>query len=149
MSEKAESGTVLAVCVSREKGTQKQNVGSAHFIEDFGIEGDAHAGKWHRQVSILGSDSVAKAQKNLTETLAPGAFAENILAEGLCFYELSVGTRLRIGTALCEVTQIGKECHQDCEIRKKTGDCVMPREGIFVRVVRSGRAKAGDRIVVM
>lgn len=140
---------IRAVCISEKKGQVKHPVESIELTQDWGIQGDAHAGKWHRQVSILGSDSVAKAQKNLTETLAPGAFAENILAEGLCFYELSVGTRLRIGTALCEVTQISKECHQDCEIRKKTGDCVMPREGIFVRVVRSGRAKAGDRIVVM
>ena len=85
----------------------------------------------------------------MNEILLPGDFAENILAEGVCFYELPVGTKLQIGTAVCEVTQIGKECHQDCEIRKKTGDCVMPREGIFVRVNQSGKAKAGDRIIVL
>lgn len=143
------AAVIRAVCISEKKGQVKYPVESVELIQDWGIRGDAHAGKWHRQVSILGTDSVAKTQKNLTEALVPGAFAENILAEGFPFYELSVGTRLRIGTALCEVTQIGKECHTDCEIRKKTGDCVMPREGIFVRVIESGRAKAGDPIVIV
>lgn len=145
----APSAIIRAVCISEEKGQPKHPVECIELIRDWGIRGDAHAGKWHRQVSILGAESVAKVQKNMSGTLVPGAFAENILAEGMCFYELMVGTRLRIGTAVCEVTQIGKECHQSCEIRKKTGDCVMPREGIFVRVIESGKARAGDLIVLL
>ena len=108
-----------------------------YLIPDHGIVGDAHAGNWHRQVSLLGTESVAKVQKYVDFELQAGAFAENILVEGICLYELPVGTRMMIGTALCEVTQIGKECHSDCAIRKAAGDCVMPREGIFVKVVLS------------
>lgn len=150
---KADNGgpgaVIRAVCISERKGEIKRPVEYIELIRDWGIQGDAHGGNGHRQVSILGAESVAKLQKHMTERLFPGAFAENILAEGLCFYELPVGTRLQIGTAVCEVTQIGKECHQDCEIRKKTGDCVMPREGIFVRVIQSGKAQAGDLIIVL
>lgn len=144
-----QTAVIRAVCVSEKKGERKRPVKCIELVEDWGIQGDAHAGNWHRQVSILGAESVAKLQESMNEILLPGDFAENILAEGVCFYELPVGTKLQIGTAVCEVTQIGKECHQDCEIRKKTGDCVMPREGIFVRVNQSGKAKAGDRIIVL
>lgn len=144
-----QTAVIRAVCISGKKGERKRPVKCVELVEDWGIQGDAHAGKWHRQVSILGAESVAKLQESMNEILLPGDFAENILAEGICFYELPVGTKLQIGTAVCEVTQIGKECHQDCEIRKKTGDCVMPREGIFVRVIQSGKAKAGDRIIVL
>ncbi len=143
------TAVIRAVCISERKGEIKHPVESIELVQDWGIQGDAHAGNWHRQVSLLGTESVAKIQESMSETLPPGAFAENILAEGICFYELPVGTKLQIGTAVCEVTQIGKECHQDCEIRKKTGDCVMPREGIFVRVLKPGKAKAGDRITVL
>ena len=118
MSEKAESGTVLAVCVSREKGTQKQNVGSAHFIEDFGIEGDAHAGKWHRQVSLV--------------------------VTNLDFRSFPVGTRLICRDVILEMTQIGKECHHGCLIFQKMGECIMPREGVFAKVIRGGEIKIGD-----
>ena len=140
---------IKAVCISEEKGTQKHTVDSISLIPDHGILGDAHAGNWHRQVSLLAAESVEKVQKNISFTLFPGAFAENILTEGICLYELPVGTRLRIGTALCEVTQIGKECHHDCAIRKAAGDCVMPREGIFVKVLTPGSARPGDFINIV
>lgn len=116
---------------------------------EHGIIVDAHAGNWHRQISLLGIESVRKVQDKVSFRLPAGAFAENILVEGLCLYELPVGTKLRIGTALCEVTQIGKECHTSCAIRELTGDCVMPREGIFVKVIESGTAKAGDKVTVL
>ena len=142
-------GNVIAVCTSPAKGTQKTNVGTGKFIEDWGIEGDAHAGNWHRQVSLLSAESVEKLQQKLSFELAHGAFAENILVKSMSVHTLPVGTRLRIGEALCEVTQIGKECHNDCAIRKAAGDCVMPREGIFVKVLESGAVKTGDKIEIV
>ncbi len=137
---------VLAVCISEMRGIQKHPVEQAELREDHGIVGDAHAGAWHRQVSILGVDSVEKLQDKITLKLKPGDFAENILVEGMCVYHLPVGTKLRLGTALCQVTQIGKTCHNDCAIRRAAGDCVMPREGIFVRVLESGTVKPGDEV---
>ena len=144
-----EHAVIKAVCISQVKGVQKTPVDMIELVPDHGITGDAHAGNWHRQVSLLGAESVAKVQEKIDFPLQPGAFAENVLTEGLCLYELPVGTRVKIGTATCEVTQIGKECHFDCEIRRKAGDCVMPREGIFVKVLLPGTAKAGDYVVVM
>lgn len=142
-------GKILAVCISQRKGEQKHPMEEIELIPDWGIQGDAHAGNWHRQVSLLGEESVEKVQKNIDFPLLPGAFAENILVEGICLYRLPVGAKLRIGSALCEVTQIGKECHADCAIRKKAGDCVMPREGIFVKVLQPGKARAGDTVEVL
>ncbi len=139
---------INAVCISEKKGQQKHPVESVHLRPEHGIDGDAHAGNWHRQVSLLGQESVDRLQEKIPIRLFPGAFAENILCEGLDLYRLPVGTRLRIGTALCEVTQIGKECHADCAIRRQAGDCVMPREGIFVIVLEEGDAKAGDTVAV-
>lgn len=140
---------IRAVCISGKKGEQKHPVEEIQLIPDFGIPGDAHAANWHRQVSLLGVESVAKVQQHISFQLLPGAFAENILTEGILLYDLPVGTKLRIGTALCEVTQIGKECHNHCAIRKAAGDCVMPREGIFVKVVEEGSVKAGDSVIVL
>ena len=141
---------VLAVCISEVRGIQKHPVECAELRVDHGIVGDAHAGNWHRQVSLLGVESVEKLQEKLdTIRLRPGDFAENILVSGITVYKLPVGTRLRIGTALCEVTQIGKECHHDCAIRKAAGDCVMPREGIFVKVLENGTVKPGDAVEVV
>ena len=140
---------VLAVCISEVRGIQKHPIEEAELRAGHGIVGDAHAGDWHRQVSILGIESVHKLQEKITLQLKAGDFAENILVEGICVYELPVGTKLRLGTALCEVTQIGKTCHNDCAIRKAAGDCVMPREGIFVRVLESGRVKPGDELTLM
>ena len=142
-------GVVKAVCTSSVKGVQKTEVESVVLVPDFGIAGDAHAGNWHRQVSLLGAESAAKVQEKISFKLTPGAFAENILTEGICLYELPVGTRLRLGPdAICEVTQIGKECHYDCAIRKAAGDCVMPREGIFVKVLKEGSVRPGDELEI-
>ena len=143
------TGIIRAVCLSEKKGEQKHPVDSVRLLPRHGIVGDAHAGDWHRQVSLLGVESVARLQEKISLPLLPGAFAENILCEGLVLYELPVGTRLRIGSALCEVTQIGKECHADCAIRRQAGDCVMPREGIFAVVLEEGQARPGDLVEVV
>ncbi len=143
------SALIRAVCVSEKKGQQKHPVEEIRLVPHVGIPGDAHAGDWHRQVSLLGADSVARLQEKIRIPLLPGAFAENILCEGISLFQLPVGTKLRVGTALCEVTQIGKECHADCAIRQQAGDCVMPREGIFVRVLEEGKARAGDPVEVI
>ena len=140
---------IRAVCISEKKGQQKHPVPEIQLIPELGIPDDAHAGNWHRQISLLGTDSVAQVQAKIDIQLKPGAFAENILCEGICLYRLSVGTRLQVGTAVCQVTQIGKECHTDCAIRQQAGDCVMPREGVFAVVLEPGIAKAGDVIEVL
>jgi len=147
--ECASKGRIVAVCVSEKKGEQKHEVDAVHLIPRHGIDGDAHAGDWNRQVSLLGIESVKKVQDKIEFKLQNGAFAENILTEGLILYELPVGTRLKIGNALAEVTQIGKECHSSCAIREAAGDCVMPREGIFVKVLEPGDVRAGDEIAVL
>ena len=138
---------VKAVCISEKKGTVKKPVSEIMLKIAHGVEGDAHAGNWKRQVSLLSVESVDKLRA-LHPDLPPGVFAENILTEGLTLYELPVGTRLRVGGALLEVTQIGKECHADCEIRRKTGDCVMPREGVFATVLEEAAVRAGDPVEV-
>lgn len=139
---------ILAVCISERKGEQKHPVEQIELKVDHGIVGDAHAGNWHRQVSLLGKESVQKVQEKIDFPLKPGDFAENILTEGMILYELPVGTRLKLGEALCEVTQIGKECHYGCAIRKAAGDCVMPREGIFVKVLTPGIVRPGDELTL-
>jgi MOSC domain-containing protein YiiM len=140
---------VLAVCISEVRGICKHPVDSVHLIPDHGIEGDAHAGHWHRQVSLLAQESVDGMQSKITTVqLKPGDFAENVLTRGIDLKTLPVGTRLRIGSALCEVTQIGKECHADCAIRQQVGDCVMPREGIFVKVLTEGHVRPGDSVEI-
>lgn len=141
-------GEVVAVCVSKRKGTVKKNVGRARLRVDWGIEGDAHAGDWHRQVSLLAWESIEKMRAqglNVRE----GSFAENITTRGLELHTLPVGTRMRLGSALVEVTQIGKLCHTKCAIFKMVGDCVMPREGIFVRVLEGGEVAVGDAVEVI
>lgn len=143
------SPKILAVCISERKGEQKHAVKSITLKKDYGIIGDAHAGKWHRQVSLLAAESVLRLEKVTGMKFPAGAFAENILTQGVTLHDLPVGTKLRIGTALCEVTQIGKECHNDCAIRKAAGDCVMPREGIFAQVLEDGEAKSGDNVEVI
>jgi MOSC domain-containing protein YiiM len=139
---------VMAVCISKEKGVQKKSVPEIEVKRSHGIVGDAHAGDWHRQISLLGEESVDKVRHLLPE-LPAGAFAENILTRGRILYKLPVGTKLKVGAARLEVTQIGKECHMSCEIRKKTGDCVMPREGIFAIVLEEGTIRPGDEITVL
>ena len=139
---------VTAVCISTMKGVPKKEVPEIEVKIDHGIVGDAHAGNWHRQISLLAGESVDKMREKIP-TLQNGAFAENIVTRGLTLYELPVGTRLRVGPALLEVTQIGKECHSACAIKKVTGDCVMPREGIFAKVLEEGVIRAGDAIEVV
>lgn len=139
---------VTAVCISAAKGVQKHPVSEISVKIRHGIEGDAHAGDWHRQISLLGEESADKI-RFLIPDLLPGAFAENILTRGITLYQLPVGTRLKVGESVLEVTQIGKQCHQSCEIRRLTGDCVMPREGIFAVVIKEGIIRAGDSIEVL
>jgi MOSC domain-containing protein YiiM len=140
---------VVGVSVSAKKGVPKENIPRGEFIADYGVKGDAHAGKWHRQVSFLGQESIDAMSKMGIENLRSGNFAENVTTEGICLYELPVGARFRINDALFEVTQIGKECHQHCAIYQKLGDCVMPREGIFAKVLESGTAKPGDELILL
>lgn len=141
--------SVVAINISERKGVAKETIPEGNFLVDFGLEGDAHAGKWHRQVSLLGVESIRKIEQLGVEGLDTGSFAENITTEGITLYELPVGTQFRIGTCLFEVTQIGKECHQHCAIYHQVGDCVMPREGIFARVLSGGIIRPGDPIEVV
>ncbi len=143
-------GRVLAISVSEKKGTLKKNVSSAKIIEDWGIEGDAHAGKWHRQVSFLAVESIDKMRKAGLPGLRPGAFAENITSEFINVPKLKIGSRVKIGkNAELEITQIGKECHAHCAIYAQVGDCVMPREGIFAKVIKSGEINVDDKIQII
>ena len=136
---------VTSVNISEKKGTVKHPVEEARLLPHHGIVGDAHAGDWHRQVSMLAEESVDKL-RDLLPQLKAGAFAENINTVGIDLKSLPVGTRLQIGTAVAEVTQIGKECHNDCAIKKAVGQCVMPTAGIFAVVVREGNVRPGDEI---
>nr|WP_314463682.1 molybdenum cofactor synthesis domain-containing protein [uncultured Clostridium sp.] len=141
-------GKIVAVCISEKKGTQKINVHSAEFIKEYGIKGDAHAGKWHRQVSLLSNDKI-EAFKNRGAEVAEGAFGENLIVDGIDFRSLPVGTRFQCNDVLLELTQIGKECHTGCEIYHKMGDCIMPREGVFARVLSGGIIREGDDMAVL
>ncbi len=148
MSAHAVDGTVVSVNVADAKGVRKQPVESITLVVEHGVEGDAHAGPWHRQVSLLANESIEK-MKPSCPTVEPGAFGENITTEGITVYELPVGARFYAGEALLEVTQIGKVCHDRCAIFHQAGDCVMPREGIFARVVEGGSIVPGNGIVLM
>ena len=140
---------VVAVCISEKKGTQKHNVGSCKLIEHFGLEGDAHAGKWHRQVSLLARES-ADIMRQKGVNLKDGDFGENIVTEGIELKSLPVGTILKIGNnIIMKVTQIGKLCHDRCAIYYKAGDCIMPREGIFAEIIKGSTIKTGDEITIL
>ena len=139
---------VTSVNISEKKGTVKHPVEEARLLPHHGIVGDAHAGDWHRQVSMLAEESVDKLRA-LLPRLKAGAFAENINTVGIDLKSLPVGTRLQIGTAVAEVTQIGKECHNDCAIKKATSTCVMPTEGIFAAVLQEGTVRAGDPVEII
>jgi MOSC domain-containing protein YiiM len=140
---------VLAVSISTTKGVKKDNVPAARVLVNFGLEGDAHAGDWHRQVSLLAVESIAKMRRQGLD-LKPGDFAENLTTQGIDIPHLPVGTRLRVGKEVeLEVTQIGKACHHGCAIKQAVGDCVMPREGIFARVLRGGIVHPNDIIEVL
>lgn len=140
-------GKVIAVCASPQKGTLKTNVGTAHFLADWGIEGDAHAGTWHRQVSLLSYERVEEFRAR-GANVSDGAFGENLLVEGYDFKTFPIGTRFRCGDVLLELTQIGKKCHSGCEIFKQVGDCIMPREGVFTKVLQGGVITVGDELTV-
>ncbi len=142
-------GKVISINRSDKKGVIKEPIGSGLFIEDYGLENDAHSGNWHRQVSLLALESFEKMKNQGVEGLTPGVFAENITTEGIVLHELPVGTRLKIGETIQEVTQIGKACHTGCAISQKVGKCVMPLEGIFTRVIKGGIIKEGDSIEVI
>ena len=139
---------VVSVNISEKKGTIKREVPEIRLRLRHGIEGDAHAGDWHRQISLLAEESVDK-MRTLLPQLQPGAFAENINTRGIELKTLPIGTRLRLGETVVEVTQIGKECHSDCEIKRLTGKCVMPTEGIFAVVVKEGTVRKGDKIEIL
>lgn len=141
-------GKIMAVCISEKRGTQKKNIEKVRLIENFGLEGDAHGGNWHRQVSLLSYEKVlAFEEKGIS--VEDGAFGENLLVEGFDFKTLPVGTRFRCGDALLEMTQIGKECHSHCEIYQAVGDCIMPREGVFARVLHGGEIQIGDELEIV
>lgn len=138
-------GKINAICISERRGTQKKFVDSATFVTEFGIDGDAHAGDWHRQVSFLGQAEIDDFKARGAKVEA-GAFGENIIAEGFTFKSLPVGTRLQSGDVFFEITQIGKECHNHCAIYQQVGDCIMPREGVFARVLHGGKISVGDEL---
>ncbi len=140
---------IVSVNTSPKKGTFKYPVQEARLLCGFGIEGDAHGGNWHRQISLLAQESIDKMTALGIEALRPGMFAENVTTGGIELYTLPVGACLRLGEALVEVTQIGKECHQHCEIYRKVGKCVMPLEGIFVKVLKEGTIRPGDPVEVL
>ena len=141
-------GKVLAVCISEKKGTEKKNVGSARFIEDWGIENDSHAGKWHRQVSLLSHEKIEAFRARGAEVI-DGAFGENLVVEGFDFRTLPVGTKFKCNDVVLELTQIGKECHSGCAIYQKMGECIMPREGVFTRVLHGGEISVGDTLEIL
>ncbi|OUN41236.1 MOSC domain-containing protein [Anaerotignum lactatifermentans] len=141
-------GKIMAVCISEKRGTRKKNIEKVRLIENFGLEGDAHGGNWHRQVSLLSYEKV-RAFEEKGISVEDGAFGENLLVEGFDFKTLPVGTRFRCGEALLEMTQIGKECHSHCEIYQAVGDCIMPREGVFARVLHGGMIQIGDEMEIV
>ena len=142
-------GKIIAISISEKKGQKKHNIESANLIVDHGMEGDAHAGNWHRQISLLGIASIEHMREKGAD-VKPGDFAENITVEGIVLYDLPVGTKLQLGPeVLLEVTQIGKECHQGCEIMKQVGSCIMPTQGIFGKVLKNGTINVGDDVSII
>ena len=139
---------VLAICISKHKGTLKNEVSEANFIEEFGIEWDAHAGKWHRQVSLLAFEKIDDF-RNKGGNVDFGAFGENLVVDGIELHKLPVGQQLQVGEVLLEVTQIGKECHDKCAIYYQVGECIMPKNGIFTRVLKGGKVKVGDQCTLI
>ena len=141
-------GIIKAICISPAKGTTKHNVDSAVLIEDWGIENDAHAGKWHRQVSLLNKEKIDEFNAR-GANVKDGAFGENLIVTDIDFKNLPIGTRFASGEVLLELTQIGKKCHNDCIIKQTMGDCIMPREGVFCRVLHGGKLVPGDELIVI
>lgn len=143
------TGVVIAINISKEKGVIKTPIEVGIFKENHGLVGDAHAGDWHRQVSLLGDESIDKIRAMGIDDLGSGKFAENITTKDIILYKLPVGTKLKIGETIQEVTQIGKKCHAGCAIKSQVGDCVMPREGIFTKILKAGEIRPGDKIEVI
>jgi len=141
-------GQIVAVCISERKGEKKTPVDGVELRPNYGVVGDAHAGDWHRQVSLLATESIHKMQQMGLDVEA-GDFGENISTSGIDLVSLAVGTRLKSREVLLEITQIGKECHTRCSIYHQAGDCVMPKEGIFAKVLKGDHIKAGDAVVVV
>lgn len=141
-------GTLRAICISEKRGTAKKTVSKAEIIADYGIKNDAHAGAWHRQISMLSREDIDDFNSrggNVTD----GEFGENLIISGLDFSQLTPGRRIRIGSAVLEITQIGKECHSDCEIKKRVGMCIMPLKGVFARALSGGTISPGDRADIL
>ena len=140
-------GKILAICTSPARGTVKTPQPEAKLTVGWGVEGDAHGGNWHRQVSLLSAEKIEAFRRKIW--VEYGAFGENLVVEGFDFRTLPVGSRLAVGGAVLELTQIGKECHNDCVIRRQTGDCIMPREGVFARVLQEGVVHVGDEMILL
>ncbi len=140
--------SVVSINSSEKKGTVKLPSRSGLLLENGGLKGDAHAGDGHRQLSLLDSESILEIEELSGEEISFGSFAENITTKGICLSQLPISTRLVIGKSLIEITQIGKQCHADCEIKKRVGKCVMPQRGVFARVIRGGEIFVGDEISV-
>jgi len=143
------SGKLLAISISKKKGIPKSNINSALLIENWGIDGDAHAGDWHRQISLLAMESIERMREKGLPNLQPGIFAENLTTSFINLPTLAIGTKIKIGETILEVTQIGKECHTRCSIFQIAGDCVMPREGIFAKVITGGGIKVNDDVRII
>lgn len=142
-------GIIRAVCTSPDKGMRKKDIGEGLLVKEYGLKDDAHSGPWHRQVSLLAIESIDK-MRAMGLDVGPGDFAENLTTEGIDLVNLPIGARVKIGSeAVGEVTQIGKECHTRCAIYQQAGDCVMPREGIFIRILEGGPVRVGDKIEVV
>lgn len=141
-------GKVIAICISEKKGTAKEMIDEVNLIEDFGMEGDAHAGKWHRQVSLLALEKIEDFNER-GGGVSFGDFGENLVISGIELTKLPVGQRLTLGETELEVTQIGKECHSKCEIFHRVGQCIMPTNGIFTRVIKGGKVKVGDECILI
>lgn len=141
-------GKVISVNISEIRGIQKHNVGKAKLIEDYGIENDAHAGKWHRQVSLLSHEKIEAFRAKGAE-VKDGAFGENIVVSGIDFKTLPIGTRFKCNDVILEMTQIGKECHHGCEIFQKMGECIMPKEGVFAKIIQGGEIAVGDEMTII
>ena len=139
---------VRAICISEKKGTAKVQVPKAEFIEDFGIKGDAHAGKWHRQVSLLAFEKIEDFRAD-GGNVDFGAFGENLVVDGIELNKLPIGQKIKIGEVLLEVTQIGKKCHDKCAIYYQVGECIMPKNGIFTRVLKGGKVKLNDEVTLV
>lgn len=139
-------GKVIAICISEKRGTVKKNIGECNIIEDFGLENDAHGGDWHRQVSLLSYNKVLDFNAN-GGAVHDGDFGENLLVEGIDFKTLPIGTIFKCNDVVLELTQVGKKCHSHCEIYHRVGDCIMPREGVFAKVIHGGKIRVGDELI--